>query len=300
MYHPDLSRTIVDTNPPKVASKSDIKIKLVPAMGKFAGQITLPVVSTKDNPEVATLQVFYKKRQDADEMVSRWRIYSTRPLAVLRNLAPNSIYHYRPVLTDPYGNSVDLSEQIGPLSFETGDLPETKLSTRIGKKRNRHWEISLLKRKQFSESGTLEVMYSSEVDGVLLPAVRSDDIEIAALRGQSSNPFVIGGPSRGWVKKPSIPRGDNITMIIRWRRFPLTRELLFRAGNGQEFTYAADVRTPWQSMTLKDPIKVFEQKNLTIHSVTLFDDAFPASEEAYGVSVPPFDTAAWKKAHTIN
>ena len=58
-----------------------------------------------------------------------------------------------------------------------------------------------------------------------------------------------------------------------------------------------DVRTPWETMALRDPIIISEQKNITIHSVKLLDDAFPASEQACMVSVPPFDILAWEKAH---
>lgn len=296
LYHPDLSQTISDTTLPRVGSKGDIKIELFPAMGKFAGQITIPIISTKDKPEVATLAIYYKKKGDINEMVSRWPIYSIRPKAILRNLEPDAIYAYRPVLTDPYGNLVDLSVGFGPLEFRTPGLPESGISTINGKKGDAYWEISLLKRKQFSETGTLEVVYSSQAEGVL-PAVRSKDMEVAAILGQSSSPFVVGGPSRGWVKKTTVPKGDNITMILRWRRFPLTRELLFRAKNGQEFTYHADVRTPWETMALKDPILIGEQKQITIHSVKLINDAFPASEEGCSVTVAPFDTISWQKAH---
>ncbi|MDD4273156.1 MAG: hypothetical protein PHG14_05445 [Desulfobacter postgatei] len=295
LYHPDLSQTILDATAPKLTTKKDIQIDLFPAMGMYTGQITIPVVSSRDLPEVATLSLYYKKQGDA-EMVSRWPIYSTRPRTVLRNLEPDSVYSFRPVLTDPYGNATDVTAVFGPLQFSTGHLTAAEPAIRTGKKRSNSWKISLLKKKQFSESGTLEVVYSSEADGVL-PVVRSEDIQVAALRNQSSSPFTIGGPSRGWVKKNPVPKGENITMILRWRRFPLTRELLFRAKNGREFTYAADVRTPWETMTLRGPIIVREQKGTTIHSVTLSDDAFPASEAACGVSVPPFNAQAWEAAH---
>ena len=296
LYHPDLSQTVADTTPPRVRSREDIKINIFPAMGHFAGQITVPVISSNAEPEVATLTLYYKKKGEVKEMVSRWPIYSTRPRAVLRHLEPDSVYSFRPVLSDPFGNTTDVSAGLGPLQFRIGRLSASDPEIRTGRKRGQQWEIPLLKRKLFSESGTLEVVYSSKADP-MMPVVRSKDIAIAPFRGQSSFPFIIGGPSRGWAsKKRPIPSGDNITMIVRWRRFPLTRELLFRTKNGREFTYAADVRTPWKTMALRDPIKIGGQKQITIHSVTLSGDALPASKEACMLSVPPFDTQAWAEA----
>ncbi|WP_300458604.1 hypothetical protein [Desulfobacula sp.] len=296
LYHPDLSQTIVDKASPRVRSKDDIKIKLIPVMGEYTGQLTIPIVSTKERPEVVTLELYYWEKDSRKENVSTWPIYSTRPKAILRNLEPDTIYFYRPVLRDPYGNVADVSKGFGPLQFKTGSKPETEMLTRNGKKSDKHWQINLLKRKFFSESGTLEVMYSSTSDGIL-PVVRSKEIQVGAMPGASSHPFKIGGPSRGRKKKAPTPKGDDITMILRWRRFPLTRELLFKAKNGKEFTYAADVRTPWVKMTLKDPIRVSEQKHIKIHSVKLFNDAFPASEGACALSVSKFDTASWAEAH---
>ena len=86
-------------------------------------------------------------------------------------------------------------------------------------------------------------------------------------------------------------------MVIRWRRFPLTRELLIRAKNGREFTYAADVRTPWETMRLKGPIRIRGQKHVQIHSAKLLSDAFPASRDACRVSVTPFSSDALRGAH---
>jgi hypothetical protein len=192
LLHPDLSKTVLDEIPPTVATKESIRIALEPAMGKYTGTMTMPVISTAINPEVARLTVFYSKQGEDNEQVSRWPIYSTRPYVILRNLEPETIYIYRPVLTDPYGNSTDLTKIFGRLSFRTGPVPDRKVLVRKAKKRNKGWEIDLLRLRKLSEHGTIKVEFIAGEDG-LMPSIVSENLNLKiglarAIRGKFGFP----------------------------------------------------------------------------------------------------------------
>ena len=296
LFHPDLNLTVKDTTAPRVGAKSDIQVTLVPAMGEYAGQIDVSLVSTAEKPEVATLEVYYRKKGASEEMLSRWPIYSTRPKAVLRHLEPNTTYICRLVLTDPYGNVTDVSQAFGDYQFKTGGKKEASFKKDLFQRTKKGWHVDLTNSKAYADSGTIEVAFSSREKGGM-PVIRSKDINVGRLKGQSGVPFQIGGHTKGWSGKMDLPRGENITMILRWRKFPLTRELLFRAKNGNELTYASDVRTPWVKMALKDIIRLKESKNVKIHSARIYADAYPASDKACAINVEPFDQDNWKKDH---
>jgi hypothetical protein len=306
LLHPDLSKTVLDVTPPRVATKESIRIALEPAMGKYTGTMTIPVISTKLDPEVARLTVFYSKEGENTEQVTRWPIYSTQPYVMLRNLEPETIYIYRPVLTDPYGNSTDLTTIFGRLSFRTGSINDEKTSPpraprapRVAKKRSKSWEIDLLRLTKLSEHGTIEVEFSAGEDG-LMPSIISENLNLKISKGYKGQIWVsmqIGGPPQKWHLKSPLQEGKKATLILRWRRFPLTREVLLQAKDGTEFTLAADIRTPWEKKKLRVSIIIKERNQVKIISAKIRDDALPASSEACRITVPPVDEVAWRNAN---
>ncbi len=309
LLHPDLSKTVLDETPPRVAGKESIKIELAesskpkaqsekgnsytikPAMGKYSGTMTIPVISTKLDPEVAKLNVFYSKEGEDIEQISYWPIYSTQPCVILRNLEPDATYVYRPVLTDPYGNSTDLTKIFGRLSFRTDPVPDRKVLVRKAKKRSKGWEIDLLRLRKLSEHGTIEVEFIAGENG-LMPSIVSENLNL-----KIGNSMQIGGPPQKWHLKSPLQEGEKATLILRWRRFPLTREALLQAKDGTEFTLAADVRTPWEKKKLRGSIIIKEQNQVKIISAKIWNDALPASSEACGITVPPVDRVAWRNAN---
>ncbi|MBW2663668.1 MAG: hypothetical protein JRD93_17225, partial [Deltaproteobacteria bacterium] len=319
LLHPDLSKTVLDETPPRVAKEEYIRIKLAessklkaqsekgnsstiklkPAMYRYAGVITIPVISTKREPEVAMLKVFYSKEGENIEWVSHWPIYSTRPHVILRDLEPDATYVYRPVLTDPYGNSTDLTESFGQLSFRTGPVPDRKVLVRKAKKRNKGWEIDPLRLRKLSEHGTIKVEFIAGEDG-LMPSIVSENLNLKigkGSKGQIGVSMQIGGPPQKWHLKSHLQEGEKATLILRWRRFPLTRELLLQAKNGNEFTLVADVRTPWEKKKLRGPIMIKEEHQVKVLSAKICDDALPASSEACGITVPPIEEVVWRNAN---
>jgi len=319
LLHPDLSKTVLDETPPTVARKEDIRIKLAesskliaqseeeksstiklnPVMGRYAGTITIPLISTATNPEVAKLTVFYSKEGENTEQVAHWPIYSTRPHVILRNLEPDATYVYRPVLTDPYGNSTDLTTIFGRLSFRTGPVPDRKVLVRKAKKRNKGWEIDLLRLHKLSERGTIKVEFIAGEDS-LMPSIVSENLNLKISKGYKGKIWVsmqIGGPPQKWHLKSPLQKGEKATLILRWRRFPLTREALLQAKDGTELTLAADVRTPWEERKLRGSIMITEQNQVEILSATILNDSLPASSVACGITVPPIDQVAWRNAY---
>ncbi|MDY7038411.1 MAG: hypothetical protein SV375_19915, partial [Thermodesulfobacteriota bacterium] len=303
LLHTDLLKTVLDETPPKVAKKEDIRIKLKPAMGMYTGTMTIPVIATKREPEVVKLKVFYSKEVENIEYVSYWPIYSTRPYVILRNLDPETTYVYRPVLTDPYGNRIDLTQVFGKLSFQTGPISKEKIppprALKLAKKRTGGWEIDFWRLRKLSEHGTVTVEFLAGENG-LMPSIASGNLNLQVQKmhkGKIRISFTVGGPSRTWHLKSPLQEGERATLVFRWRRFPLTREVLLVAKEGIAFTLASDVRTPWEKKKLRGPVVFRELNKVKILSATILNDSFPASSAACGITVPPIDEAAWRQAN---
>jgi hypothetical protein len=248
---------------------------------------------------VATLTVYYKKLYDDVENVSCGPIYSTQPYVVLRDLEPTTTYTYRPMLTDPYGNTTDLSKVSGECSFSTPTLAEKDVKTHKAKKRRKGWEIDLRGLGKLAETGTIEVNFAAGENG-LMPSIWSNGLNLVAQKwhkGEIQVSLEVGGPKQKWLLKSPLHKGEKGTLILRWRRFPLTREVLLRANNEVEFTLVADVRTPWEEKKLRGPIMIKEAHSVEILSAKILDDALSASPEACRISVPPIDEDAWKQAN---
>ena len=330
LLHPDLSKTIMDDSAPKVAKKQDIRIKLSPppcpppssppatarheraggrvwegvkAMDKYCGTMTIPVVSTASNPEVAKLTVYYSKEGEDIEQASHWPIYSTRPYVILRDLEPDAMYVYQPVLMDPYGNSTDLAEVFGQLSFRTGPISNEKISPpralKVAKKRKKGWEIDFWGLRKLGEHATIQVEFVAGENG-LMPSIRSKNLNFGIEKWQKGTirvSLAAGGPSQKWHLKSPLQEGEKATLILRWRRFPLTREVVLQAKDGTQFTLVADVRTPWEEKKLTGPIMIKEAHEVKILGARIWDDALPASSEACGITVPLIDEVAWRQAN---
>jgi hypothetical protein len=299
LYHPDLSKTIVDRNPPSVQSEDDIQVTLYPTMGKQSAVISVPVQFSKDNPEVAILEAYFQKEGEKNEQAVSSSIFSARPKVVLKGLAANNVYNVRLVLTDPYGNKTDLSKQFGylPVSVEGfgGKMP----TQRQALKRNNSWVFEFLRMKKLSEQGTIQIQFEAGKYG-LFPSIKAANMNFRAKnygpKGRSAFSFQLGGAKRGGTITSVLEQGEKATIIIRWRRYPLTREVLLRAEDGTEFTLVADVRTPWENMEAPRSIKILEREEVKILSASIIEDAEAASDGAMGIELLPLNKEIWGKA----
>jgi hypothetical protein len=299
LLHPDLSRTVIDDMPPKVGEKEEIKIDLVPLADGYAGSMTIPIVSTAPAPEVARLWVRYSKQGEEKKQVSEWPIYSTRPSVVLRDLDPESTYFYHPILIDPYGNRTDLYSLMGPLSFETGPLPEGKIELHHAKKGRRDWKFNFWGLGRLSEHGTITVEFMAGKRGDF-PDIVSENLSLKCepwSKGRIKMTMQVGSPAKTLYPSNPLKEGKKATLVFRWRRHPLTREVLLRANNGKEFTFFPDVRTPWEERELRGPILIKEAKGVNILSAMISEMALPASEDASEIEVLPIKEEDWRKAN---
>lgn len=301
LYHPDLNKTIIDRTPPEVDS-SKISVSVVPAMGKYAGIMNVPVLHNKNNPEVCRLTVFYSKKDSEIEKEGSWPIFSTKPYVYLRDLEPDSVYTYRILLTDPYGNKSIFPNKAGGLSFKTGPEIEKKVQSRKAVKRDKNWKVNMLKLLDFKEHGTVTIDFLAGAQG-LFPSIKSGDMYLDALKNSDKKKINInlrlGCPSKTWSIKSPLKRGEKASIIIRWRRFPLTREVILKAANGSEFAILTDIRTPWKKMKLKTSVKILGNADVKILSGHILNDALPASPLAFSIGVPPVDVEKWEQANNI-
>jgi hypothetical protein len=294
LLHADLSTTVLDDTAPKV-DKDHIKIEFTPAVDKFAGTLEVPVVHTKRQPEVAKLEVYYSKTGQQTPEVSRSPIYSTHPRVILRDLDPNTTYSYRPILEDPYGNRTDLSVMKGPLDFRTGSLPRRRPFSKTASQGAKGFEIDLSGRHLLTEKGTIRVEFIAGERG-LLPNIKAKDLRLKTFNLRKDKMTVemsVGAPEQEWKVKSPLREGESARLELRWRRVPLTRELLLIAKDGREFTLAADVRTPWEEPALGTRLLISEHDRVKILAASVSDDAQPASSQACRIGVLPVDEDVW-------
>ncbi len=290
LYHPDLSRTIVDDLPPAVFSKDDIQVNVIPTMDKYAAVITCPIQFGKKNPELALLEARVVKTGEKVEKSHFSSIFSARPRVVLRRLEKDTVYLVRLILTDPYGNSTDLSDTYGLVVLDTSSRENRKNSVwqHINNIKNQ-WSIQFRNENEFIEQGTIKIIFEAGVDG-LLPSIVSKDLYFRSKnhgsKGKSIISLKLAGPERRRIITSPFQGGEKATMLMRWRRHPLTREILILADDGTEQPLIADVRTPWEETEAPGSIKITEGKGINVISVSYIDDADVFSEKSNGVELP--------------
>ena len=160
-------------------------------------------------------------------------------------------------------------------------------------------EIDFWRLRKLSEYGTVKVEFLAGENG-LMPYIASGNLNLQVQKmhkGKIIFSFTVGGPSRTWHLKSPLQEGERATLVFRWRRFPLTREVLLVAKESIAFTLASDVRTPWEKKKLRGPVVFRELNKVKILSATILNDSFPASSATCGITVPPIDEAAWRQAN---
>jgi len=298
LYHPDLSMTVADNHPPRVESMKDIDLKLLPSLDHYCGRLQVRLNHSEANPEVALIEVEVTDVGDTKTTTSRWPIFSARPYVYLRDLKPNTEYVCRIILTDPYGNRSDLADQLGPFHFKTPASSDETPKIVAAYQREKGWRVSLKRRKYFNEKGTIEIDFLAGKNG-MLPAVKSGKFNLTpSVRGDKLNlSMTICGPKMTWGQTQPLKEGEEARLVLRWRRFPLTREVLLKAKNGTEFCLIADVRTPYETIGLDWTIELSEPNGVVITGARAMSDAQPASPVACLADVPQIDGNRWREAN---
>jgi len=282
LYHPNLRRTVPDTAPPGVASRDHVVVRIVPAMDGFAGTLHAAVVSTARHPEVAELRVHYSAEGDPEKRVSRSHLYSTRPEVLLRDLAPEARYTLRLVLRDPYGNETDLGGRLGPRHLDIPRIPDGDRDTERAVQRSGEWRVAVPGRDRFCESGRVLIEFRAGKRG-MIPALRSEGLSFWTRPwsgGRVRGSLRMGDYEREFYFVSPLEEGEAARMELRWRRFPLTREVLLVTEDGRTFSVASDLRTPWRPFTVNSPLRVTGRHGTRVAGALAEDDAPPASEAA--------------------
>jgi len=90
----------------------------------------------------------------------------------------------------------------------------------------------------------------------------------------------MGEYKRDFYFASPLEEGESAVMELRWRRFPLTRELLLTTPEGRVFSVVSDVRTPWRPFAFRTPLWIFGREGTRVSSAFVESDAQPASEFA--------------------
>ncbi len=299
LYHPDLGKTQIDKIPPTPAIKEAIQIKLFPTMGKVSALIKVPIRFSKDVPEVALLDAYFRKQGEQVEKCAFSLIFSSQPMVIVRDLEPGSRYRFRLVLTDPYGNQSDLSEQFGVFQVDVENQEKDGPEWMPISKKGDGWSFKPRRLEKLIEKGTIKVRFKAGEHG-LMPSVDAGGLHFKAEKywpeGRSQFFFKVGGVERRAAFPSPLDKGETATILVRWRRQPLTREVLLLADDSTEFPLLADVRTPWEKMYLSERLKLIEIEGVSILSALIIDDAEPASTKAMGIEVKPIKKEEWDKA----
>jgi hypothetical protein len=222
--------------------------------------------------------------------------YTAAPHAFAMGLEPNTDYEASVRLTDPYGNTFDSLKEFGPLPVQTGPAPTVKVFYDETFKRS---PIGMLTFKvpegNLDDRGEIHLHFLSH--GRAAPEVLTGSgVKMLNWRGRS---FRVGGAvadvpdSR---KEPLLDESLPYHLVLRWRRFPLTRELYIVAKDGTEFLLSAANHLPWNPADgIGDRIEIPHAEWLS--RIVITDDTPPAPWEHRRPLPHRFDRAAFQAAN---
>ena len=297
LYRPNVLENTPDTTPP--ALEGPITAELLPAKDSYCAVMRVALQQTPGNPEMAEMKVEYAAQgTQTDATAWCWR-FSARPQVVLRNLKPGTTCHYTATFTDAYGNatqvqgSVQVPDAVPSKLRHQETLADGKKATPVSVAR--HWR---------KEEPPIIVADAGEIDIEFTPA--KEKFRIVELKGLvwTSDRFRIGGGTAITHEPLKFEPGKRYHLCARWRRYPLTREVYLIADDGAEHLVACNNCVQWAldptDGTTETPgtqdatktcradtresvwgVTAFGDRNgeITIHSVTIFDNANPAPDE---------------------
>lgn len=296
LYRPDLAQTEPDTTPPAVARAEDISATVRPAGGgTFAVEVRARLANT--DPEMVETHVgLWPKGTSSENADAGLRgantHYSAEPHAVAMGLASETEYELAVELVDPYGNRFDSLEAFGPIAVTTPSTRPVFTATADAPEGRGAWVIELPER-QLDDAGELHIVYrAAEGQRETVPTVlgEGDRRLMDQWRG-----LRIGGARLpiSIERKPVMRPGREHHLVIRWRRFPVTREVaLVDDATGRESIVTTANNLPW------DPAggpgnRIEVSGRVEITAVRATSDAMAAPPERRGPFVERFDFDAY-------
>jgi hypothetical protein len=291
LYRPDLRRTRADTTPPRVARADDISVAVGQAAGRQHAVLRVKLAVAAGAPDLVTTEVSYwpKGREGAARRADD-DLYRKRPRAVLADLAPQTTYEYRLLLTDPYRNVFDSREVFGLLTFRTGEAPQPRREplTLTGASKV---PVAGRKDRPNASAGQIDLTY------VAGKAERATLLACGGLNLHKTAHTVQMTVGAGHLAATyALEAGRTYRLRIRYSERPLSRELWLIAANGEAFCLCADNYTPWQAMKMGRWMTFADSgREGHVRSASLYADAPAPSFEGSRLGAT-FDAEAFEKA----
>jgi len=283
LYRPDLRNTRFDRTPPKVSSKDDIKMHLMPSGKGYCAVLTARLHTSPDNPEMAlTAAEYWKKGNEKTILKSEDPWYRSRPRVLLHSLEPDTSYCCRLVLTDPYLNTFDSKTKFGDISFRTGPSPGFEPTFSAEKPGRVPLEGKGGKKRLSPSQGEIHLTLAARGGGWIF---RCGDL---SLRQHGSTIYfnpgggVIG--NTGYPKGFKFEDGRTYTIIARFRDYPVTREVWLKAADNSLHLLCADNISPWTGMDLYKEISFLQprkgKQGSSVLKATMYDRSHVRSAES--------------------
>ncbi|MGQ9663127.1 MAG: hypothetical protein ACUVWX_12435, partial [Kiritimatiellia bacterium] len=247
LYAPDLSRTTPDVTPPRVAAPDSIRFTAADCGGNKQA-LRVEVTLANQDPEMAEIRVECKPRQGGGPtVVAENTRYLARPSVIVTGLAPETEYTVFVTLKDPYGNSFESAKAFGPLVVKTGrsHAGQVLLERSFPSVEWKPPVTVILAEAQFDEAGEVDLYFTSgKGSGEKMPLLKTAEGKI--LFGAECG-LRIGGAQTGFGgwNGISLESGQQWHARIRWRRYPVTREVYLVARDGTAFLVASANELPW-------------------------------------------------------
>lgn len=296
LYRPDLSQTKADATPPQVARREDITLEVKPCGGgKFAVEARVKLANA--DPEMAEIRLTCRAKSGdklGQPIVGANTHYAAAPRTFALGLEPATAYVAAVELTDPYGNRFESGKALGPLEFTTPAAPKKGYETGTdGGPTAGRPAVYDLRNRELDESGEIRVTYTpAEGDKETVPVITGEGGRriLDAYQG-----FQIGGARLPLMVdgQAAIRPGRTHTLVLRWRRFPVTREVALVDGtSGKEYVVTTANTLPWNpAAAVGNKVEIGGKVKIT--SIRISADAAAAPWERRGPYVLPFDAAGY-------
>jgi len=272
LYSPNVLVNQPDTTPP-LPSPAAPSVEVLPAKNSYCAIITVPLVQTPDNPEMAEIRASYPGI--GGRQTSRnWR-FSARPQVILRNLAPGTPCKVDITLTDPYSNASEVSYGIDVPAEQPSEIRDEQ-DLAPGKKARpiaiaRYWQADNPPAIT-ADAGEIEIEFTPKKEKFNI--IKLTGFELTSERLQ------VGGGMALMHEPLKFDTGRRYHLVARWRRRPVTREVYLVSADGTEFLAAANNLVPWKDDTIHGTTNFGDSSgDIDIHRVMIVDNANPAPDE---------------------
>jgi hypothetical protein len=240
LYAPELATATADVQPPTLAFKDPIGLTVRP-LGPTGFAVFATLHLSPDLDEMVEAMVECRSSGDDEHRVTgRNTIFSRRPRVWAGPLRPATTYEVSVRLVDPYGNAMQTPDAGQILEIQTQyPRPDPKPQVKTFVSWPGKFLLSLYD-ANVDLGGEVRIRFVPSIDGTL-PTLRTAHAQIL-----NSHQFAVGGAALDLREHThEFPRGQPITVILRWSRYPVMREFLVQNSGQQPRLITSANRLPW-------------------------------------------------------